>query len=162
MEEAGANELNLIPYMDIMVNLVIFMLMSITGFLSFTILNASIPQLSTNPSQAAEGAKGEDLLLILRVQENSYIVEPTVTGGDPIAKRTIERAINEETKQREYDTEALNEFMQVIKERFPNEDKILIISQPDVKYDTIIITMDAVRETSPGLEDLFPEVTLSI
>jgi biopolymer transport protein ExbD len=39
-------ELNLVPYLDIMVNLVLFMLVTITSFLSFTILNASIPQIA--------------------------------------------------------------------------------------------------------------------
>lgn len=154
--------LNLIPYLDIMVNLVLFMLLNITSFLSFTILNASIPQLSTSPDQIIEERKKEDLLLVLRVRPDGYRLEPTVTGGEPIARQTFTMVTDEETKEKVYNTQALNAFLITVKERFKEENKILIISDPNVTYESIIKTMDATRETAPGIEDLFPEVTLSI
>ncbi|MCB0272555.1 MAG: biopolymer transporter ExbD [Bdellovibrionales bacterium] len=155
-------ELNLVPYMDIMVNLVLFMLVNIVSFLSFTILNASIPQLNTNPSKAQAQAQGEELLLVLRVNPNGFLVEPTVTGGSPIAKKSIPKVVDETTKKKVFDVATLNGFLVDLKKRFPKEAKILIISQSDIEYENIIHTMDAVRETTPGTEDLFPEVTLSI
>jgi|GEM_PF-4593251 len=155
-------ELNLIPYLDVMVNLVIFMLMTITGFLNFTVLNASIPQLNTDPSQAQVLAKGEELLLVLRVKDDAFVVEPTVTGGPRMSKETFPKIEDPETKARVYDMKGLNALMVKIKERFPEENKVLMISHSEVSYENIVHTMDAVRETKPGEEDLFPEVTLSI
>lgn len=155
-------ELNLIPYLDIMVNLVLFMLINITGFLSFTVLNASIPQLSTNPEQALDNAKGEELLLVLRVKDDMFVVEPTVTGGPRMAKQTFPMVEDPETKKRVYDVKSLNAMMIKVKERFPEENKILMISNSDVSYENIVHTMDAIRETKAGEEDLFPQVTLSI
>lgn len=162
IEHEVGQELNLVPYLDIMVNLVLFMLVNIVSFLSFTILNASIPQLNTNPSQAQAQAKGEELLLVLRVYNNSFVVEPTVTGGKSIPKKSFPKITDDESKKKVYDTKGLNEYLAGLKQRFPKEDKILIISKPEVNYENIIYTMDAVRETDSGLEDLFPEVTLSI
>ena len=42
-EEEEAGELNIVPYLDILMNLILFMLLSITGLASFGILNVSAP-----------------------------------------------------------------------------------------------------------------------
>ena len=39
-------ELNIIPYLDIMVNLVMFMLMSMTGFVTFQMINTAAPEMA--------------------------------------------------------------------------------------------------------------------
>jgi biopolymer transport protein TolR len=149
-------ELNLVPYLDIMVNLVLFMLVTITSFLSFTILNASIPQIAPDSAQVEEKMKNEELLLVVRVLKDKYRVDPSVQGGAPIAKRELP------VKDGNYDVEALRQFMIELKARFKEEDKVLIVAEPSINYETIIKTMDSVRETEPSLEDLFPVVTLSI
>ena len=149
-------ELNVVPYLDIMVNLVLFMLVTITSFLSFTILNASIPQIAPDSAQVMEEQKKEELMLVVRVLKDHYRVDPSVQGGAPIAKRELP------FKDGKYDVEALHQFMMELKSRFKDEDKVLIVAEPSVNYETIIQTMDSVRETAPSLEDLFPVVTLSI
>lgn len=155
--EAAGQELNLVPYLDIMVNLVLFMLVTITSFLSFTILNASIPQLAPDQAQAEDKLKKEELLLVVRVLKDGYRVDPSVQGGAPIAKRTFPM------KEGKYDAESLRNMMIELKQRFKDENKVLIVAEPTINYESIIITMDSVRETDPNSpEDLFPEVTLSI
>lgn len=150
-------ELNLVPYLDIMVNLVLFMLVTITSFLSFTILNASIPQLAPDSAQAEEKMKKEELLLVVRVLKDGYRVDPSVQGGAAIAKRMFP------LKDGKYDLEGLHAMMIELKQRFKDEEKVLIIADPATDYETIVHTMDSTRETDPkSPEDLFPEVTLSI
>ncbi|MEZ4845434.1 MAG: biopolymer transporter ExbD [Bdellovibrionota bacterium] len=149
-------ELNLVPYLDIMVNLVLFMLVTITSFLSFTILNASIPQIAPDSAQVEEKMKKEELLLVVRVLKDGYRVDPSVQGGAAIEKRTLPK------KEDKYDVESLREFMVGLKNRFKDENKVLIVADPNINYESIIVTMDSVRETEPALENLFPEVTLSI
>jgi biopolymer transport protein TolR len=149
-------ELNLVPYLDVMVNLVLFMLVTITSFLSFTILNASIPQIAPDSAQVEDKLKKEELLLVVRVLANGYRVDPSVQGGPAIAKREIPK------KDGNYDQATLREFMVGLKQRFKDEEKVLIVAEPAVNYESIIVTMDSVRETEPSLENLFPEVTLSI
>ena len=39
---------------------------------------------------------------------------------------------------------------------------IQISTQPDVRYDVLIQTLDAARETRPGARDLFPEPQLGV
>ncbi|MCB1198344.1 MAG: biopolymer transporter ExbD [Bdellovibrionota bacterium] len=156
-------ELNLVPYLDIMVNLVLFMLVNIVSFLSFTILNASIPQLNTGPASEAQAqAKGEELLLVMYVYENSILIAPSVTNGKPIPKKSFEKVKAQGSDEKVYNFAGINAYLGTIKSRFPKEEKILITSKPDISYESIIQAMDAARETDSGLEDLFPEVTLSI
>lgn len=153
---AAIQELNLVPYLDIMVNLVLFMLVTITSFLSFTILNASIPQIATDAAQAEQKLSKEELMLVVRVMESGYRVDPSVQGGKAIDRQTYSK------REGKHDYENLKKFMVSLKDRFKEEQKVLIVAEPSIPYDTIIQTMDAVRETEPGVEDLFPEVTLSI
>ena len=149
-------ELNLVPYLDIMVNLVLFMLVTITSFLSFTILNASIPQIAPDSAQVEEKMKKEELMLVVRVLDTGYRVDPSVQGGAAIPKQTFLK------KDGKYDTESLHNFMVELKKRFTDEQKVLIVAEPQIVYENIITTMDTVRETKPSEDDLFPEVTLSI
>ncbi len=159
------HELNLVPYLDIMVNLVLFMLVTITSFLSFTILNASIPQIAPDSAQVEEKMKKEELLLVVRVTADGYRVDPSVQGGAAIAKKSLPK------KDDAYDTASLHAMMLTLKDRFKDEEKVLIIAEPTIEYETIIKTMDAVREfkvppevmeKDPTAGLLFPEVTLSI
>lgn len=155
--EVEVGELNLVPYLDIMVNLVLFMLMSITSFLSFTMLNASIPQLSPNAATAQEQLKKKELLLMVRVTKEGFIVDPSVQGGKALPKTQIPKV------KGEYQFEALKKRGSSIKGLFPKEEKVLILAHESVKYDDIIKTMDALRDKeTDGDEGLFPSVTLSV
>jgi biopolymer transport protein ExbD len=150
------HDLNLIPYLDIMVNLVLFMLVTITSFLSFTMLNASIPQLAPNAAQAAAQMKKAQLLLMVRVTRAGYQIDPNVQGGASIQRREIAK------KSDAYDFQMLTTVVADLKQKFADETRVLIIAEPRVIYDDIIHTMDALRENEVGTANLFPDVTLSI
>ena len=155
--EIEAGELNLVPYLDIMVNLVLFMLMNITSFLSFTILNASIPQLSPNAATAKSQIKKKELLLMVRVTKNEYIVDPSIQGGASLPKTRIPK------REGQYQFEALKKRGLSLKKSFPKEEKVLILADESIKYDDIIKTMDALRDKEEdGDLELFPSVTLSV
>ncbi len=155
--ESG-QELNIVPYLDIMVNLVMFMLFTITSFSAFTILNASIPQLAPDSGKAAEAMKKAQLLLMVRVTKTGFDIDPSVQGGPAIKRSSVPK------KGDQYDFEGLQAVAKDLKSKFPDESRVLIIAAPTVIYDDIIKSMDALRETQPpGKEpNLFPDVTLSI
>ncbi len=155
-QEGG--ELNLVPYLDVMVNLVIFMLMNITGFLAFTVLNASVPQISPNVQEARETLeKKKELLLMVRVTNEGFLVEPSVQGGPNLMKTNIPK--NGEL----FNFELLRAQGKNLKAQFPQETKVLIIAQPLIRYEDIIGTMDALRDNeADGDNAMFPDVTLSV
>jgi len=88
LEQIG-QELNLVPYLDIMMNLVLFMLVTITSFLSFTMLTASIPQLAPDAGKAQAKMKKAELLLMVRVTKNGYSIDPNVQGGKSISRKRV-------------------------------------------------------------------------
>ena len=154
--EIVGRELNIVPYLDIMVNLVMFMLINITSFISFTILNASIPQLAPNSGKAVQTLKKAQLLLMVRVTRKGYTVDPSVQGGKTLRRSVVPKV------EGAFNFEGLQEVAKNLKKRFPDESRVLIISEPKVIYDDIIKTMDALREVEPGKADLFGDVTLSV
>lgn len=156
-EEEEMGELNIVPYLDILMNLIIFMLLSITGLASFGILNVSAPNYG-GPSAGAqqEPAEGPKLTLSVLISKKGHFVnsENAVLGegNAPTIPVKADGA---------YDYEALGATMLKIKEAFPSETKVIIAADADVQYEALIQTMDTCRETqgSPR-RTLFPDVTL--
>jgi biopolymer transport protein TolR len=157
-EDGELGELNIVPYLDILMNLILFMLLSITGLASFGILNVSAPSYGA-PSTAVQPDNGDQPRLILSVliskqglfirSANGLIGE---SGGGPTISLKADGS---------YDYEALSAKMQEIKQAFPTETQVIIAADADVQYEALIATMDACRET-PGKDHhpLFPDVTL--
>ena len=52
--------------------------------------------------------------------------------------------------------------MKEVKAAFPEETKVILAADPDTKYDEVIGTMDATRETPADHKLLFPDVTLAV
>ena len=164
-------ELNIVPYLDIVVNLVMFMLLSMTGLISLGVLNVSAPKISggegANAAQAEEKPK---LLLTVAVGKQGFYVAGAggVLGAD---KSTADTAKPPTIPLRngQYDYAALTEQMKVIKAQFPNETQVILSADADVVYEVLIRTMDACREYSSKLPDggserkpLFFDVSLSL
>ena len=71
--------LNIVPYLDILMNLIMFMLLSITGLSAFGILNVNAPNYGGPSTQITdEGDKPKLLLTVLISQKGFYVA---ATGG---------------------------------------------------------------------------------
>ncbi|MCU0700725.1 MAG: biopolymer transporter ExbD, partial [Myxococcaceae bacterium] len=77
-EEEEAGELNIVPYLDILMNLIIFMLLSMTGLATFGILNVSAPSYGAGGGGGDPNEK-QPLLLTVAIAKNGYYV--AATGG---------------------------------------------------------------------------------
>ena len=123
-DEEHQGELNIIPYLDILMNLIIFMLLSMTGLATFGILNVSAPN-------SAAGGPGESpdkppLLLTVAVAKNGFYVAATggVLGGgeeQPAAAPGQGTPTIPKKADGTYDYDALTAKMQEIKGAFPND-----------------------------------------
>ncbi|MCY1035516.1 biopolymer transporter ExbD [Corallococcus sp. BB11-1] len=160
-EEEEGGELNIVPYLDILMNLIIFMLLSITGLTAFGALNVSAPTYGGGASASAGQAEGEAPKLNLQVliSTNGLYVRgngkeaAAPEGGAPTLPKLASGA---------YDYAALNAQLVKIKAEFPQETKVILVADPGVHYEALIHTMDALRETAGPTERklLFPDVTL--
>lgn len=155
-------ELNLVPYLDITVNLVMFMLLSITGLLEFASINVNAPKYGVGAGAGDPTEKR--LLLTVAISKKGFFIAgagailgqeeesgagPTVAGEPTIPLRGDD-----------YDYASLTEKLSQVKAAFPNETKVIFAADPDVRYEAVVRTMDAAREHEG--KPLFYDVSLSI
>jgi biopolymer transport protein ExbD len=171
-EEEHTGELNIVPYLDVVVNLVMFMLLSMTGLITLGVLNVSAPKIGGSDAAAAgEKPDRPPLLLTVAIGRQGFFVAGAggVLGKDaatPDANRPPTIPLKADGK---YDYASLSEQMKKIKDQFPSETAVILSADPDVVYDVLIQTMDACREASVKGPDgkvehkpLFFDVSLSL
>src|SRR6516165_1173859 len=73
-EEQEGAELNIVPYLDILMNLIIFMLLSMTGLAAFGILNVSAPNYGGPTAGVADNPDAPKLLLTVLVSKKGFFV----------------------------------------------------------------------------------------
>ena len=171
--------LNIVPYLDILMNLVIFMLLSMTGFVTYGVLNVASPRYGGGGASASSSGQSDkpNLLLTVLVSEKGFFVAGAgaVLGGDD-ASGSGESADSDKSKPTvpvldngKYDYAALTSIMCKIKKEFASESKIIIGADPLIPYETLVKTMDAcrVKNKTPACQDLkagtlFSQVSLTV
>jgi biopolymer transport protein TolR len=169
-EEEHTGELNIIPYLDVVVNLVMFMLLSMTGLITLGVLNVSTPKIGGDAVAASAAENQPKLLLTVAIGRQGFYVAGAggVLGADapsPDANRPPTIPL----RDGKYDYASLSEQMKKIKEQFPSETAVILSADPQIVYDVLIQTMDACREVSAQGADgkserkpLFFDVSLSL
>jgi biopolymer transport protein TolR len=162
-------ELNIVPYLDIMVNLTMFMLVSMTSVIQFGILNVAAPNYGPAPAaqqqQQQNDLKKRELLLSVAISTKGFFVagaggvmgqasDPNAPPPDPkTAAPTIPLL-----PDGKYDFVQLTRKLVDVKNAFPDESKVILMADQTVPYETLVQTMDAVRED--GQRRLFYDVVL--
>ena len=149
------SELNVVPFLDIIVNVMVFVLATLA--VTFT---ASI---SGQPPALRGIARDARVPPTVIVVQDGFAVK---TGAGNVATGCVGAGTGLAVPRRggEYDVAALGECL----ERLKSEDaelraatQIRIAANPGVDYGTIIAVADAVRETHGG-SLLFPDVTFGV
>jgi biopolymer transport protein ExbD len=158
-EEGG--ELNIVPFLDIIVNILIFVLATVAVTFTATI--------ETNPP-ASRGAgvrsnvQQEALNLTILVVNDGFSIK--ASGGNiapgcnnPGPGITIPR------RGGQYDFQELNRCAAKLKKASPafqDENQVFIAANPGVAYETVIGVADAVRRTADGREVLFDAINFKV
>ena len=137
-----ATELNIVSMIDILTVLVFFLLVNALGV---SILGINLPSSDSSPPDKPL----KDLKVIVR--------QDGMTIGD--AGGALRQFPNTGGA---YDYKGLGELLAQIKDREPAEDKITLLLEPGIAYDTLVQVMDTVRVQAgtPGhpQRDLFPQI----
>jgi biopolymer transport protein ExbD len=139
-----AMELNIVSMIDILTVLVFFLLVNATGV---SILGVNLPSTSSSPPK-------QNKVLRVVVRQNGLTVAD---------EAGIVRQFNNATPGA-YDLAGLAGVLDQIKDRDPTEDKITLLLEPGIAYDTLVQVMDTVR-LQPGTpghpqRDLYPEISM--
>lgn len=178
---AVSYELNLVPLVDIMVNVLIFLVLNFSA-MKFSIVPTTLPVSAEEAAVAQEELeeKKEDkpkLNLTVSITGQGF----TIAGSGGVLLEGSGPTIPKKPDGN-YDYEKLNQLMVDIKKRFPWEQDVIIIPEMrlspnttavDIPYQVIMDTMDAVREAPEPITDsngdgipdskaLFPGVIFSV
>ena len=146
-------ELNITAFMNLMVILVPFLLITAV-FSQVAVLELNLP---TDGSAADEPPEPE-LQLEITIRERSIDVGDRGTGLLTVIENTPEG----------YDLDELGSYLERIKQRFPDKADATLLLEPDISYQTLVAVMDKVRVMERLDEDanrvmryeLFPEIAI--
>ena len=144
-------ELNVTAFMDLMVSLICFLLITAV-FSQMTVVELNLPALNAKRAEQQE----IKLALQLVVREKSFDIQDVNLG--------LIRQIERDPKNPDWKT--FDKVLLEIKYRFPNEQDITLLLDPVVNYKTMIDVMDHVRSTdvvnNATIEtiELFPNISI--
>ena len=157
-EEGG--ELNIVPFLDIITNVMMFVLATVATTFTATI--------DTTPPRAGGGARNPkdtpSLSLTIIVVQEGFSVK--ARGGN-VAPGCNEAGSGLAIPKRDndYDYAALNSCAKRLKGLSPDfqgESNVTISANPNIPYQAIIGTIDALRKANDTGEELFPDVNFGL
>jgi biopolymer transport protein ExbD len=167
-EEGG--ELNLVPYLDIVTNIILFLLATTTFAAALGDINVSSP--TTAPSTQLQNPTPpdpkQDLNLTVSISDKGFTIAASGavlyqgysfdSGGNLVQASTTLPTLPKRTDG-EYDFDLLARKMQEIKNSptAQSETKVIINANPEIKYETVVGVLDACRgKLSPKADPEHP------
>ena len=151
-EDMETGELNIVPYLDIVTNLVMFLLQATTTAVSLGEIATKLPATGAGAGEPPPPNEKPPLRLTVVLSDKGFTVagaEAVLPGGGGDGP-TLPKINNE------YDYVGLTKLLVNVKKAFPNETNAFIVPEDPVQYGALVGTMDAMRENGPDL--LFPDV----
>ncbi len=144
-------EINITAFMNLMVILVPFLLITAV-FSRLAVLELNLP--------TSQGQQNED-------PPQEMMLEITVRDGlIEVGDRNGGLLTSIQSSATGYDLERLSDFLQRIKERFPDKTDATLLLEPDISYEVLVQVMDAVRVVEQEEDELlvkaelFPEIAI--
>jgi biopolymer transport protein TolR len=167
-EEYG--ELNIVPYLDILVNLIMFLLVTQATLISLGIVDVSAPSYApVGPGPSNQNKEEKNLRLTIGIAGQGFYIAAkggVLPGQDPNAPTEmtldgVTRAPPTVPKRADgsYDFPLLTAKLRSIKDAFPDTTAAFIAADDNVPYDVLVKTLDASREDAKG--PLFPAVAFT-
>ena len=160
-------EINIVPYLDIMVNLIMFLLMVQVTSIALSMINVNAPSYSP-PGPTTDSPKPDpekSLRLTVGVATDGFYIAAKggVLPGEAAEGEAPEGAPTGPTIPKRpdgnYDFSALTRKLRGIKQAFPKVDAVYIAADDSTAYQDIVKTLDASRSDRSG--PLFPNVAFT-
>ncbi|MBI4701956.1 MAG: biopolymer transporter ExbD [Deltaproteobacteria bacterium] len=157
-EEGG--ELNIVPYLDIIMNIIVFVIASLSVVFMSTI--------QTTPPSIGGGKKGGGKIKSKALNLTALITSEGIslkTAGGNIATGCdrIGPGVTIPLADNRYDYAALARCVRELKtqnEDFAGETQVTITANPGIEYQIVVASIDALRKDDKGA--LFPDVYFGV
>lgn len=147
----GEQELNLVPYLDIMVNLIMFML-TVTAYI-VELRQAPVLVPAYDNSGGGAGDVKQEAYLSVVISPKSFAILSSTPDAIP-ADELVKDANGE------YPYARLTQTLRSYRAQYNVLNNLQIVPLPTVPYSVLVATMDAARSDQQG--DLFPGITLGL
>jgi biopolymer transport protein ExbD len=157
--DVGVVDLNLTPLMDVMSNILFFLLASF-GAAIVSFLAASVPVQAEEDSTPAEPLL-ESVTANLQITPEAYKLN---LSNDKVAKEKLDEfKLTIPKVSGQYDRKKLTETLVKVKEKFSKSDTIMIVPNEHTIYEDIVGAMEAAKETRNGNTRmrLFPKAVIA-
>ncbi len=147
-------ELNITAFLNLMVILIPFLLMSAV-FSRITVLDLQIPPANETPT---ETPPPKEVPLTLNIIVRADVIA-VATNKEGLIRKFPRTASG-------FDYKAISELLQNMKDRIPEHKSANLLLEPDISYETVVTTMDTIRlvEVKNGdtriQAELFPDISL--
>lgn len=154
-------ELNIVPFLDIVVNLIMFLLMVTSSIAFYAQVDASLPSHDPPRGPGPEPALNLNVTLAatgIYVSGAGAMLAPGCDGGDPGGVTVPRRPDGE------HDFAALTACVAQVKARHDDESRVTVGAESMEPYRDLVAAMDALRSNallSDEPRPLFPEVLLA-
>lgn len=151
----GDPELDIIPFLNVMVVLIAFLLVNAV-FAAVAVLDVNLPAQAQASQTQKEEEKKPKLVLDVMVYDDFLLVEDRNAG--PLKKLP--------NVDGHADVKGLHQFLLKVKKQFPDATRVSLLCENDTSYQLLISVMDAVRyrlEKVAGHEvhrPLFPDISI--
>jgi biopolymer transport protein ExbD len=147
-EESG--ELNLIPYLDVVTTLVIFLIFTFQVVIEFRLIELLPPAYSAQARNPTETPEEPPVQLTLIIRDEGYRI---VTNRPELG--TVEIPL----KGPDYDNSKLTQELLNVKDNLGLGESLIVTASDDIEYKVVVAAMDAARQFEDKL--LFPDVLLA-
>ena len=158
-EEIENGELNLVPYLDIVTNVIMFLMMTMTFAAALADINVAAPS-RIEGSGSDSPPPVNDLNLTVSISDKGFTI---AASGAVLYENDIPGRVPTIPKKADgqYDYGTLTKKMRQIKDFYASQDptKVIINANPEIIYEILVDTMDAIR--NDGTKILFPDVLLA-
>lgn len=151
-------ELNIAALIDIFSTMLFFLMTTVT-FMSLKTLNAAVPALSKGAVSTSDGVN-----VSVRITDEGYVFQASGQPADTTQKALdinieIPRTKGLLDSTPRWDAKKLTEECWKVKKIAPEVKNVMIFPEPDIPFDTVVLTMDATREM-PSIIDPSKRVPL--
>jgi biopolymer transport protein ExbD len=162
-EEVESGELNLIPYLDIVTNIMLFLLASVSAGYVLGQINTTLPDhapaaAAAAPTEPSKNPDEQSLQLVVSLTRTNIVLW-SVTGLEGTVsqpKLRLPRRPAAEGEPARYDLDQLNRALYEIaarrwrgKLRARDTYEIILQADGEIPYETVVATMDAMRKRLP-------------
>jgi|SRR3954447_4142923 biopolymer transport protein TolR len=149
--EEETTEINLVPYMDIVTNIIIFLLASVITQVPLGNINVTSPTIGPGSAEMDTPKEKPPLNLTVTLAANGFIIGGSGAVIEPIKKLPTGQ----------YDFDGLtNQLAEIKRTVAPDETKAMFNADAYIPYELVVKTLDSMRQDKKG-KLLFPDITFA-